>query len=205
MRLWKLPFSLALASGLAVGAVTFAAQQEKKAAAGPPDQKAAMEAMEKAATPGEEHKKLEAVVGTFDAKVKTWMDPSKPPEESTGTSENTWVLGNRYVQMKYQGTMMGQPFSGMGYQGYDNVTKKYVGTWMDTMSTGIMTSTGKADKSGKTMTMSASAADPVSGKMMKLTEKMTVKDNDHHSFEMWAPGPDGKMVKMMEIEYTRKK
>ena len=205
MRLWRTTFGLALATGLAVGAVAFAADQEKKKAAAAPDEKAAMEAIQKAATPGEAHKKLEAVVGTFDAKVKTWMDPSKPPEESTGTSENTWVLGNRYIQMKYQGTMMGQPFTGMGYQGYDNVTKKYVGTWMDTMSTGIMTSTGHADKSGKTMTMSASAADPVSGKMMKLTEKMTVKDNDHHSFEMWAPGPDGKPVKMMEIEYTRKK
>jgi hypothetical protein len=205
MRHWRSTFGLALATGLAVGAVAFAADQEKKKAAAPPDEKAAMEAMQKAATPGEAHKKLEAVVGTFDTKVKTWMDPSKPPEESTGTSENTWVLGNRYVQMKYQGTMMGQPFSGMGYQGYDNVTKKYVGTWMDTMGTGIMTTTGQADKSGKTMTMTGSAADPVSGKMMKLTEKMTVTDNDHHSFEMWAPGPDGKPVKMMEIEYTRKK
>ncbi|HTD52721.1 MAG TPA: DUF1579 domain-containing protein [Thermoanaerobaculia bacterium] len=205
MKHWRTTFGLALATGLAVGAVAFAADQEKKKAAGPPDEKAAMEAMQKAATPGEAHKKLEAVVGTFDTKVKTWMDPSKPPEESTGTSENTWVLGNRYVQMKYQGTMMGQPFSGMGYQGYDNVTKKYVGTWMDSMSTGIMRTTGQADKSGKTMTMTGSAADPVTGKMVNLTEKITVKDNDHHSFEMWAPGPDGKPVKMMEIEYTRKK
>jgi len=205
MRHWRSTFGLALVTGLAVGAVAFAADQEKKKAASPPDEKAAMEAMQKAATPGEAHKKLEAVVGTFDTKVKTWMDPSKPPEESTGTSENTWVLGNRYVQMKYQGTMMGQPFSGMGYQGYDNVTKKYVGTWMDSMGTGIMMTTGHADQSGKTMTMTGSTADPVSGKMMKLTEKITVKDNDHHSFEMWAPGPDGKPVKMMEIEYTRKK
>ena len=205
MKHWRSTFSLALATGLAVGAVAFAADQEKKKAAGPPDEKAAMEAMQKAATPGEAHKKFEAVVGTFDTKVKTWMDPSKPPEESTGSSENTWVLGNRYVQMKYQGTMMGQPFTGMGYQGYDNVTKKYVGTWMDSMGTGIMMTTGHADKSGKTITMTGSAADPVSGKMMNLTEKITVKDNDHHSFEMWAPGPDGKPVKMMEIEYTRKK
>ena len=205
MRHWRSTFGLALVTGLAVGAVAFAADQEKKKAAAPPDEKAAMEAMQKASTPGEAHKKLEAVVGTFDTKVKTWMDPSKPPEESTGTSENTWVLGNRYVQMKYQGTMMGQPFTGMGYQGYDNVTKKYVGTWMDSMSTGIMRTTGQADKSGKTMTMTGSAADPVTGKMVNLTEKITVKDNDHHSFEMWAPGPDGKPVKMMEIEYTRKK
>ena len=187
--------TVALLAGFAISAAAYAAEKQEKKAAAPPDEKAAMEAMQKAATPGEAHKKLDAVVGTFDTKVKMWMDPSKPPEESTGTSENKWVLGNRYVEMQYQGTMMGQPFSGLGYTGYDNVTKKYVGTWMDTMGTGIMNTSGQADKSGKTMKMTGSVADPVSGKMMKMTEKMTVKDNDHHSFEMWGPGPDGKITR----------
>jgi len=173
-----------------------------KKPAGPPDEKAMMEAMQKAATPGEEHKKLEAVVGTFDAKVKMWMDPGKPAEESTGTSENKWVLGDRYVEMQYQGTFMGQPFSGIGYQGYDNVTKKYVGSWMDTASTGIMTSSGTM--SGKVLSTSSSVADPMTGKMEKLTSKLTVEDNDHHTMEMWGRGPDGKNFKMMEIQYTRK-
>ena len=72
----------------------------KKAKPAPMDEKAAMEAMQKAATPGDAHKKLESMVGTFDAKVKMWMDPSKPPEESTGTSESAWVLGNRFVETK---------------------------------------------------------------------------------------------------------
>jgi hypothetical protein len=30
-------------------------------------------------------------------------------------------------------------------------------------------------------------------------------DNDHHTFEMWGPDPTGKVFKMMEIQYTRKK
>ena len=34
---------------------------------------------------------------------------------------------------------------------------------------------------------------------------VTVADNDHHTMEMWGQGPDGKPVKMMEIQYTRKK
>src|SRR5216683_6542372 len=137
--------ALALTALLASAALA----QEKGAAskgkkpAGPPDEKAMMEMMQKAATPGEAHKKLDAMVGTFDTKVMMWMDPSKPPEESTGVSENKWVLGDRYVEMRYTGTFMGQPFSGLGYQGYDNVTGNYVGTWMDTASTGMMTSSGK--------------------------------------------------------------
>ena len=39
----------------------------------------------------------------------------------------------------------------------------------------------------------------------KVDSKMTVTDKDHHTMEMWGPGPDGKMYKMMEIKYSRKK
>jgi uncharacterized protein DUF1579 len=204
MKARALGIGLAAAVLLAAGVVA----QEKapakgKKAAAPPDEKAAMEAMQKAGTPGEAHKKLEAMVGTFDAKVKMWMDPSKPPEESTGTSENTWVLNNHFVEMKYQGTFMGQPFSGIGYQGYDNVQKKYVGSWMDSMGTGMMNSTGTM--TGNVMKTSGMVADPMTGKMCKITSKVTVPDNDHHTMEMWGPDPIGKDYKMMVIEYTRKK
>jgi hypothetical protein len=178
---------------------------KKAAKAGPPDEKAMMEAMTKAATPGDAHKKLESMIGTWDTKVTMWMDPSKPPAESTGTSENRWVLGNRYVQQTFEGTFMGQPFSGIGYTGYDNIGKKYMGTWMDTGSTEMMNMTGKSDAAGKVMTFSGTMNDPMTGKACKLTSKVTVADNDHHTMEMWGPDPSGKVYKMMEITYVRKK
>ena len=190
----------------ALSVAALASAQDKpaeKKAAPAMDEKAAMEAMQKAATPGDAHKKLEPMVGTFDAKIKMWMDPSKPPEESTGTSQNTWVLGNRFIETKHEGTFMGQPFSGIGYTGYDNVTKKYVGTWMDTAGTGVMIS--KGTMAGKVMTSTATMPDPMTGKMATATMTTTVADNDHHSMEMWGPGPDGKKYKMMQIDYTRKK
>ena len=180
-------FAVLLEIGILVSAA-MSAEDKPKTSPAPMDEKAAMEMMQKAATPGEAHKKLDAVVGTFDAKVKMWTDPSKPPEESAGTSVNTWVLGDRFVETKYEGMFMGQPFSGIGFTGYDNVTKKYVGTWMDTMSTGMMVSKG-------TMT----------GKMSTVREKTIVTDSDHYAMEMWGAGPDGKSYKMMEITYTRRK
>ena len=187
--------------GISALAIGVAGAQDKKAAA-PMDEKAMMEAMQKAGTPGEGHKKLESMIGTFDAKIKMWMDPSKPPEESTGTSVNSWVLGNRFIETKHQGTFMGQPFSGIGYTGYDNTTKKYEGTWMDSASTGMMVS--KGTMAGNVMTSSSTMADPTTGKMTTMKLKTTVTDKDHHTMEMWGPGPDGKNYKMMEINYTRK-
>ena len=193
---------LALATALALAAALPSAAQDKKKAA---DEKAAMEAWQKAMTPGDGQKKLEPLIGTFDAKVRMWMDPSRPPDDSTGTSVNTWVLGDRFVQTKYEGVFLGEAFNGVGYTGYDNVTKKYEGTWMDTGSTAIMTSVGTIDAAGKVISMKATTSDPATGKVTTADQKITIVDNDHHSIEMWGKAPDGKNFKMMEIQYTRKK
>jgi len=199
--------ALAVAAGIAV-AVSAAAQDagnDPKTGKGAADEKARMEAWQKAAAPGEIHKKLEPFVGTFDARVRMWSDPSKPPEDSTGTMTSTWVLGNRFVQQNYEGSMMGEPFNGMGYVGYDNVSKKIQSVWMDSASTGMMWMTGTADASGKTMNAKGSMSDPMSGHVLPIEDKITVVDNDHHKMEMFTKGPGGKPMKVMEIEYTRKK
>jgi hypothetical protein len=198
----KMLSRLAIVAALAAGLASAAAAQDKKKAA---DEKAAMEAWQKAMTPGDGQKKLEPLVGTFDAKVRMWMDPSRPPDDSAGTSVNTWVLGDRFVQTRYEGVFLGEAFNGVGYTGYDNVMKKYQGTWMDTGSTAIMTSVGSIDAAGKVITMKATTSDPATGKVTTSDQKITIADNDHHTIEMWGKGPDGKTFKMMEIQYTRKK
>ena len=193
---------LVVIAALAIGADE--KSKSAKPAAGQMDEKAMMEAMAKYSTPGPEHKALEQFVGTWDATVKMWMAPGAPPQESTGTAENKMTLGGRFLEQHYEGTFMNQPFTGMGYTGYDLYKKQYIGTWMDSMGTSIMNSTGTADPSG-TMTFTGKMDDPVAKKTQPFKETMKVVDNDHHVFEMWSPGPDGKMFKMMEISYTRKK
>jgi hypothetical protein len=182
-----------------------AAAKPAAAPAHVPSQEEMMKAWTAAATPGEAHKKLEPMVGSFTVVTKMWMDPSKPPEESTGTTESKWVLGGRFVEQQVEGTAMGQPFHGIGYTGYDNYKKKYVGSWVDSMGTMIMTSTGTADASGKKFTFWSTIDDVVMKKPLKVKGVLTIVDDDHHAYEMWAPGPDGKMFKSLEIAYTRKK
>jgi hypothetical protein len=167
------------------------------------DEKAMMEAWMKVATPGQAHKWLEPVVGTWDAKITMWMAPGAPPQESTGTSENKWVLGGRFVEQRYEGTFMGQPFSGVGYTGYDNYKKKYIGTWMDTMGTMMMISQG--DATGKTLTMTSTMDDIMTGKTATVKSEIKIVAPDHHVMEMWGPDPSGKQFKTMEIDYAKKK
>jgi hypothetical protein len=190
----------AVALAVLVGSVL--AQEQPKMSA---EQKAAMEAMMKAGTPGEAHKQLSSMVGTWNAKVTMWMDPAAPPMVSTGTSTNKWVLGKRWVRQDYSGTFMGKPFTGVGYTGYDNVKEQYVGTWMDNASTAVMISNGKADDDGKTYMFSSTMDDPLTKKPVDMKTKLTVVDKNRHVMEMWGPAPDGTQYKMMEITYTRKK
>src|SRR6185295_18628018 len=97
---------------------------------------------------------LDALVGNWTTHVKWWMAPGAPAQESDGTAQMSWAFGGRYLHEADTGTAMGMPFEGMGVTGYDNLKKKYVGSWIDSMGTGIMQSEGTYDPSKKTITYS---------------------------------------------------
>jgi hypothetical protein len=179
---------------------TLAQDKPKEPAMGNAD----MEAMTKAATPGEQQKKLARMAGDWTFTNKLWMAPDQPPVESSGTMHADLLMGGRYVEHTWKGNMMGMAFEGRGTDAYDNVGKMYVSSWVDNMGTGIMHTTGTCDAAVKVCTYSGDIFDPMSGK--KTTTKSVITWLDDNSFknEMYAPGPDGKEAKMMEIVAKRK-
>jgi Protein of unknown function (DUF1579) len=168
-----------------------------------PQQKAEMDAYMKAATPGAPHQALASMAGQYDVKVKSWHDPKGPAMEETGTATRSMTLGGRVMVEDFNATMMGQPFTGHGMMGYDNVTGKYWSTWNDSMSTGLMLTEGTCDAQ-KSCTFTGGWTDPV--KKTPIKARMTTRWTSPTTeiFEMYAPGPDGKEMKMMEITYTKK-
>lgn len=193
-----------LMAGALLAACALAAVAQENETKKPDMDPAMMQAMMAAGTPGEPHKKLDGMTGSWDVKVTMWMVPGAEPMISNGTSEQKWVMGGRYIEQRFQSDFGGMPYEGLGYQGYDNIKKRYWSTWMDNMSTSVMTSTGTSSD-GKTWTFTGTSPDPMTGKDMTMEEKVTVVDADHHVMEMWSPGPDGKMYKSMELAFTRKK
>ena len=165
-----------------------------------------MAAMVKAGTPGKEHEMLAKCAGTFDAEVITKMSPEAPEMKSKGKEKSEMVLDGRYLKTDFTGDMGGMQYAGTGLAGYDNVKKKWVSTWADSMSTGIMLSEGTADASGKTITYNGEFACPVeNGKMKKFRQVMKLIDDDHHEFEMYMPDKSGKEYRGLHIKYTRAK
>ena len=178
------------------------------------DMQKMMQQMMELNKPGENQKLLAGLAGTWSYTVKFWMnpDPSAKPEESKGTATRKEVFGGRYFLLDVSGTMqMPGPdgkkkdftFKGTSLEGYDNVAKKFVATWADNMSTGIMMSEGTYDPATKTFTYT-SETEMMPGMKTKIREVLKVVDNDHHNFE-WYEDRGGQEVKTMEISYTRKK
>ena len=169
----------------------------------PMDEKAMMELWQQPGTPGDPHKQLESLAGSWTTETKHWMQPGKPPMESTGTVEMKPVLGERFLQQEYTGQMMGQPYSGIGTTGYDNLRKKYVSTWIDSMGTGIFVMEGTATADGTIITLKGGHDEPGGGHM---THRAVWRLIDHNSqiFEMYGAHKGEKESKHMEIVYTRK-
>ena len=120
------------------------------------DIQAMMEMYQKMAIPGKPHKLFATLSGSWRTHMKEWTEPGKPPTESTGTAEMRMLLDGRYLYQEFTGEMMGQPFSGVGIDAYDNIQKKYVTAWMDTMGTGIFLMEGTASPDGRTITLRGS-------------------------------------------------
>jgi hypothetical protein len=167
------------------------------------DMQTIMEIYQELAVPGAPHQLLAGMAGSWSVKGTCSMEPGGSTVEHTGTSEQRMILGGRFLQQEFSGEMMGSPFTGIGYMGYDNHTRKYVSTWLDSMGTGIYYFEGTAGTDGKSITQTCSYDDPVRGPVQWRSVTRIV-DESHLAFEMYITDQSGKEDKMAEMEYTRK-
>jgi Protein of unknown function (DUF1579) len=80
------------------------------------------------------------------------------------------------------GKMRDMTFKGMGIEDYDNVKKKFVGTWVDNMGTGIMMSEGRYDVATKTSTYTGEI-EAIPGMTQKNRKVVKIIHKDHQTFE----------------------
>jgi len=155
---------------------------------------------------GKEHERFKKMAGTWDVNSKMWFAPGMEPVESKGSSEISLILGGRYIEQKYECPMMGMPYQGLGFEGYDKIKKKYVSIWMDSMGTGIFYAEGTADETGKVFTYIGKMDDPFTGEKDKPMKSVAREINDDQVvFEMYETRPGVGEFKSMELTYTRRK
>jgi Protein of unknown function (DUF1579) len=155
-------------------------------------------------TPSANHKMMTKSIGEWTTSMQMWAAPGAEPMKSEGNCKSEMILGGRYMQSKYSGTVMGMPFEGISTDGFDNAKKVYVNTWVDNMGTGIMHAEGKFDDATKTIIYNGVMFDPMQNKDLSYRQTMQMVDDNHMVMEMFNTTKDGKEYKSMHIEYVKK-
>lgn len=197
--------ALMLSAAGAAGAEDTKAAEPPKTAEPPmtPEQQAQMAAFASASTPRAEHKQLAYFVGNWTTKSQVWMDPNAPAMETTGASKGEALYDGRYVSMSYSGTFWGQPFTGQGLLGFDNLRGKFFSTWIDSMSTSFWLAWGTYDKAGDAWTFHGDMPDMMNpATMVKVRQVFRIHDPKHYTFD-WYETRDGKEMRTMSIDYQR--
>jgi hypothetical protein len=177
-----------------------------------PNEAEMMKQMMEMAKLNDNHKLLASMDGTWNYTVKMWMngDPTSKPQESKGVATRKSIMGGRFFIMDVKGKMQmpdekgkmkDMEFTGMGLEGYDNAKQKFVGSWVDSMGTGIMNSEGTYDAASKSFTYTGEYQ-MAPNMTMKIKEVLKVVDKDHIIFE-WFEDRGGKETKTMQIDYVR--
>lgn len=159
----------------------------------------------KSSEPGPEHAKLKMRVGSWKVSGTFYMAPGAPPMKSEARSNIRPMMGGRFFRENYTGEFMGHKFTGFGMYGYDKGLKKYVSTWMDSMSTGLMRSEGTADESGNVISYTGEHFDTMRKQIVKTKYVLTLTSRKTHTAAMYELSADGSERKIMELVYTRVK
>jgi hypothetical protein len=187
--------------GTAILAIVFsgmaAAQEQKK------DSTPAQAQDSPFVKPAPEHEIFKKEVGVWDATVEMKAHADGEPMVSKGVETNTLLGPGLWLIQDFKGEMMGAPFQGHGVTGYDPLKKKYVGTWVDSMSTGLATTQGTYDPKSRVMTTHLETSGP-DGAMMKMRSTSEWKDANTRVFTMYSPAGQGDEYAMMKITYKRR-
>ena len=134
--------------------------------------------------PGEYHQHLKMMAGTWDVKSKFYLVPGQTIEMN-GVEVAKMQPGGFWLISDFTGKFMGQPFHGHGVMGYEAHRKKYVGMWVDTIASVMVTSTGNCTKDGKVHTMIGKSFDPMQKREVTYKQVTIIRDANTKTFHLY--------------------
>ncbi len=159
------------------------------APSGQPDSAEMMKQMMELAKLNENHQLLADLAGTWNYTVKFWpahgagIQRHRRQEIDDGRTLPYGMDVTGKMQMHGpDGKMKDMTFKGMRIEDYDNVKKKFVGTWVDNTGTGIVMSGGDYGVATKTSTYTGEV-EAIPGMKQKNRKVVKIIHKDHHTFE----------------------
>jgi len=192
---------LVVLSVVLLAPVTLQAQQPETTSEGTPQTEPSQPEFPQ---PQEQHQWLERFAGEWVTQSEGSMGPDQPPMKCEGTMTSR-MLGGFWVINEMQGDVMGAPMTGLQTIGYDPEKKKYVGTWVDSMTNLLWQYEGTVDESGNKLSLLAEGPNMMAaGKTTQFEDAYEFKTPDHILVTSSMLGEDGKWIVFMKGDLRRK-
>jgi hypothetical protein len=156
--------------------------------------------------PAKEHEWLKQLEGEWTSEYECYMPGQKESLGKGKGSESAKMLGGFWLVGRGKGEMMGMTMNSVLTIGYDPDKKKYIGTWVDSMTSYLWKYEGSVDETGKMLTLETEGPNPMKpGVIAKFREVTEIKDKTHKVFTSSILGDDGKWQLVVKVTSTRKK
>jgi hypothetical protein len=155
--------------------------------------------------PQKEHEWLQKFVGEWESESEASMGPDQPAMKCKGTMSSR-MLGGFWVVSEVKADMPGVQVNAIQTIGYDEKSKKYVGTWVDSMMNYMWKYEGTVEGNGTKLILEAEGPNFTQpGKTSKFRDAYEFKSKDHIVATSSMLGDDGKWVTFMTGNMRRKK
>ena len=136
-----------------------------------------------------------------------WSVASSAPAAKEGLKATitSRAIGNNWIINEHSGVDgLGNGYDAIQTLGYDSATKKYVGTWIDTMAAFKWSYSGVVDESGKRLLLDTEGPDMADPKQMrKYRDVYEIKSKDEILAEVQMLSEDGKWKTFMSSTLKR--
>ncbi len=157
--------------------------------------------------PTPQHQWLRQLIGDWTFEVECSAGPDKPPQKSSGT-ERVSMLGDLWLILDGRGMIPATMDGGISESrmtiGYDPAKKRFVGSWIATITANMFIYEGELDATQKILpltTTGPSFQDPA--KLATYQDVIELQGPDRRLLWSRIQGDDGHWHRFMTATYTR--
>lgn len=151
-------------------------------------------------TPTDVHTFMGKYTGNFEMEITMSTGEGQPPIVIAIPSTHQMILGDRFLEMKQKGDMMGMAYESVMTLGFNTIDKKMAMTTITNMGTGTLALFGQWDEVNKKATLYGSLTNPVSKQNIMVKQIIDFVDPDTLVIESYDT--EGDQVEKKTVVYT---
>ena len=194
----------AAAAALVLLAASAAAQQSE--GLGAEEIRRMQERTREATATNEHHEALEFFLGEWDVEIELVM-PGVPSQKSRATARAEWVIENRWIGERLEGTLIGAPYQSFTLRGFDSYAKNHVAATVQSVDNSLNVARGVVvDPQGQVTAVYGTLDEYTTDELQKpFKVVMRRLGADRYDVEIWDLGIGADGAKVLEFRYTRKR